>query len=119
MTVHPGAARRRTARIPNVEMLRLLPVPARQLTDLQRRGNTCVWCGIAFAPGQGHDLGSRLEPFTTEWFPRGCTSCVGAQARRVYALHARTCGTCTRNVEACNVRRGLWNLALAMREGWS
>lgn len=58
-------------------------------------------------------LGTRRRPGTESnacWYPRGCTTCVRAEARRVAALHARTCSTC-RSPRTCEIRTELLSLA--------
>ena len=61
---------------PTGSVLELLPLPkTADLSDAQRRGVNCVWCGIVLTPDTARDLGQRP---TAEGviFPRGCPSCV-------------------------------------------
>ncbi|MFE6284333.1 hypothetical protein [Streptomyces sp. NPDC057877] len=94
--------------------LLLLSLPRVQLlADLQLRGVTCVWCGVAVMAGDVHDLGPRPRPGGGQWFPRGCTRCVQATARRVIGLHDKTCTRCSPG-RPCEARAALRGL---LREG--
>ncbi|MGW4730556.1 hypothetical protein ACWEQC_15550 [Streptomyces shenzhenensis] len=94
--------------------VRLLPLPPiRNLTEDQVCGRACVWCTKRLTTGTVMSLGPRRRPGTESgacWYPRGCTTCVRAEARRVATLHARTCSTC-RSRRDCSARRELLSLA--------
>ncbi|MFF0222611.1 hypothetical protein [Streptomyces sp. NPDC004629] len=97
-----------------VGAVQLLPLPRiRGLTEDQVCGRACVWCRTSLTAGAVMSLGPRRRPGTESgacWYPRGCTMCVRAEARRVVDLHARTCSTC-RGPRACSTRRELLGLA--------
>ncbi|WP_188274748.1 hypothetical protein [Streptomyces sp. CBMA152] len=45
------------------------------LSQAQRRGITCVWCGLVLTAASAVDLGPqplRILDYTTSWFPRTC-----------------------------------------------
>nr|WP_078491383.1 hypothetical protein [Streptomyces sp. SPB074] len=52
------------------------------LTDEQRRGRACVWCGASLDPGISDiDLGARPATRTGRaWFPRACPACAHLHA---------------------------------------
>lgn len=83
--MHPGF-------VTGVEML---PVPkACDVAPERVDGTRCVWCG----KGPAVDLGPRISPIggtLQQWAPRGCRSCVGREAARVYGLHVGTCPRCS------------------------
>ena len=100
---------------PTGSVLELLPLPkTADLSDAQRRGVNCVWCGIVLTPDTARDLGQRP---TAEGviFPRGCPSCVRSEAVRVHNVHSRNCTRCAADRTACTVRRALRRLALEGR----
>ena len=99
------------------EVLALLALPpVGGLTDQQIRGVTCVWDGIALAPGTAIDLGprtlKRLDG-TVQWFPRGCRRCTQAAVLRALHEHAPTCPECEADYRDCPVGHGLM---MALRE---
>ncbi|WP_455353140.1 hypothetical protein [Streptomyces sp. SYSU K217416] len=45
------------------------------LSQRQRRGMDCVWCGITLTAGIAVDLGARpcrIADMTFSWYPRAC-----------------------------------------------
>lgn len=99
--------------------LPMLPLPqVIGLSDAQRRGAECVWCSTTLTAETARDLGERPTSEGVRIWPRGCTPCVCAEARRVFSLHSRKCRTCIDNREPCDDRRALRDLALeGRREG--
>lgn len=94
--------------------LPMLPLPqVLGLTDEQRRGAVCVWCSTPLTAETARDLGERPADGTRIW-PRGCTPCVCAEARRVISIHARSCRTCHAG-KRCADRDALHALALEDR----
>ncbi|MEU9640960.1 hypothetical protein [Streptomyces sp. NPDC048188] len=85
------------------------------LTDSQREGEDCPWCGTELTTGTRVDLGARPGPYGTTIHPWGCPACVAEQARKAYSLHSRTCTTCVRDQYGCETRRLLRRLALETR----
>jgi hypothetical protein len=95
-----------------------LPLPTGSLQPDQIRGAACVWCAEPLSNASAVDLGERPGVFggvDSRWFPRGCTTCVNAAARRVLGIHVRTCDRCSREPSACAARRELRQLALETR----
>lgn len=100
---------------PDTSALLMLPLPqVIGLTDPQRRGAVCVWCKEALTAETARDLGERPAPDGTRIWPRGCTPCVCAEARRVFRLHPRTCRTCDTGMR-CDDQQALRALALEDR----
>ena len=85
------------------------------LSDAQRRGTVCVWCSQPLTAESARDLGERPAPDGTRMWPRGCSPCVQAAARRVFRLHNRHCACCIRNSEDCPDWHALRDLALEGR----
>jgi hypothetical protein len=49
--------------------------PVDTLSQLQVRGMSCVWCGVALDNATAVDLGARpcrIADMTFKWFPRSC-----------------------------------------------
>ncbi len=49
--------------------------PMASLSQRQRRGMDCVWCGITLTAGIAVDLGARpcrIADMTFSWYPRAC-----------------------------------------------
>lgn len=100
----------------DVSVYTLLPLPnVRGLSDAQVRGTACVWCAITLAPDTARDLGPRPGPDGRQMFPRGCPTCIRAEALRVYGMHERMCEQCVDDPTACDTRRALRRLALEGR----
>lgn len=101
---------------PAINALELLPLPDPEaLTDAQRRGKDCVWCGIALNAETARDLGERPAPDGVVMFPRGCGACTRKAAVLVYNGHSRTCEQCVDDPTLCETRRALRRLSLAGR----
>ncbi|WP_146232261.1 hypothetical protein [Streptomyces sp. NWU49] len=103
---------------PDSSALLMLPLPqVIGLSDTQRRGAGCVWCDTPLTTETARDLGERPTSDGTRIWPRGCTPCVCAEARRVVRLHPRTCRICDAGKQ-CDDRDALRALALEdRREG--
>lgn len=100
----------------DASILELLPLPKTStLSDAQRRGVSCVWCGIVLTSKTARGLGQRPAPGGGVFFPRGCPSCVRSEAAHVYTVHSRSwCPRCTSSRTECGTRRGLERVS---REG--
>ncbi|CAL9504680.1 hypothetical protein [Streptomyces sp. enrichment culture] len=95
--------------------LLMLPLPqVLGLSDPQRRGAACVWCSEPLTAETARDLGERPTSDGTRIWPRGCTPCVCAEARRIASLHPRRCRTCDAG-KCCPDQRALRALALEDR----
>jgi len=59
--------------------------PARELTEYQRRGWSCVWCHAVLDAKEAVDLGQqRVKPdegAAYSWFPRACADKAGCAER--------------------------------------
>lgn len=89
----------------------LLPLPkVTNLTALQARGASCVWCQDRLTIETAVDLGERPGPGGVKVFPRGCGSCAREVATRVYRIHVANCRACLRNT-GCADRQALRRLA--------
>ena len=95
--------------------LLMLPLPqVLGLSPEKRRGAACAWCSERLTAETARDLGERPAPDGGTLFPRGCTPCVAAEARRVIRLHPRSCRTCDAG-QQCKDRAALYALALEDR----
>lgn len=93
----------------------MLALPhAPSLTEDQREGGTCPWCGTPLTPATSIDLGVRPGPYGVTIHPRGCRACVNTEARRVYAHHCRVCSRCQMR-QYCDTHQVLRRLALETR----
>ncbi|GGV76504.1 hypothetical protein GCM10010294_42880 [Streptomyces griseoloalbus] len=109
--IHPTALR-----TDDSSALPMLPLPqVLGLTDEQRRGAVCVWCSKSLTAETARDLGERPTPGGTRIWPRGCTPCICAEARRVISIHSRSCRACGAG-ERCADRAALH--ALAREDRW-
>ncbi|MFH8805463.1 hypothetical protein ACH4F6_38980 [Streptomyces sp. NPDC017936] len=102
---------------PRTDSSALLMLPLPQvigLSDPQRRGAACVWCGTGLTAETARDLGERPAPDGGLLFPRSCTPCACKEARRVFALHTRSCRRCTVH-RRCEDRQLLHALAVEDR----
>ena len=88
------------------------------LSEQQRRGVACVWCGVILAPGTAVGLGERrvriLDGHVTT-FPRGCRRCTGQAAYNALFDHAPMCEQCADNAAECDTGRELRRL---VKEGF-
>ncbi|WP_345034666.1 hypothetical protein [Streptomyces sannanensis] len=51
------------------------------LSQHQRHGRACVWCGVILDNGTAIDLGTRLDRTAgVRWFPRACPQHAEAQS---------------------------------------
>jgi len=78
-----------TSGMPTHEALALLPLPER-LSDAQRDGHVCVYCGRSVTTPTSVDLGSRIlgeEGGERRVFPRACPICVSHEAIVELAAH--------------------------------
>lgn len=98
--------------------IELLPLPSpSELTEQQVRGITCVWDGVALAPGTAVDLGTRTMKrlgSPVNWFPRACRSCAAEAALRALHEHAPSCEQCVDDAAGCPTGHALNRL---VREG--
>jgi len=97
-----------TAPPPSALALLDLP-PHSELTQVQARGVTCVWCETRLDTATAVDLGGRRHSHYST-FPRACTTCVVTAADRTLRAHAGICEQRTDETDRCAtaiVLRGL------------
>lgn len=90
--------------------LPMLPVPdPAGLADTQRRGKSCLWCGVLLTAAAAVDLGERTDS-GARWFPRGCRPCARVRVDEALTAHRAFCEQCVEVDVPCPVRdawRGL------------
>ena len=92
------------------EIRLLLRTPRIQLTEMQIRGITCVWCGIGLSPATAVSLGERTRRHLDghlRWWPQGCHPCTQAETLHALHVHAPGCPDCQSDYQSCPVGLGL------------
>lgn len=93
----------------------LLPVPDPiGLADTQRRGASCLWCGLLLTASAAVDLGERTDR-GARWFPRGCRSCTRTRVEEALAAHRAFCEACVEGDVPCAIRDAWRALAAEAR----
>ncbi|MFJ9037493.1 hypothetical protein ACIRF8_13000 [Streptomyces sp. NPDC102406] len=96
------------------ETLLVQTPPLSGLTEVQRCGRHCVWCGAALRAGRSVDLGERDDGAGRRIFPRACPPCTTLKAYHQLINHAATCEQCVDNAALCPASAGIRR---ALKEG--